>query len=58
MTGKRNAAKPESEKVSGKGRLVVDLGPIKPRLVKAARGGKIKGVVVEMLEEGLKKRGF
>lgn len=58
MTGKRNAVKEEKDKVAGVGRLVVDLGSVKARLVKAADGGKLKPLVVEILEEGLEKRGF
>jgi hypothetical protein len=56
--GNQFAAKDPSQRVTGKGRLNVDLGDLKPRLVRAAQGGKLKPIVIEILEEGLKKRGF
>lgn len=60
LTGNKNAAKAESEKVSGKGRLTVDLGSLKTRLDRAAskEGVKLKPLVVELLEDGLRRKGL
>lgn len=56
--GNNFAVKPHDQKVTGKGRLTVDLGDLKTRLVNAAEGGKLKTILIEILEEGLKKRGY
>ena len=57
---KRNtfATKPEDEKVAGKGRLVLDLGPLKARVVRAAQGRKVVDFAREALEAACRKAGF
>lgn len=47
-----------TNKPTPKGKLILEIGPLKPRLVKAAQGKPIKPLVLEILEEGLKKRGY
>lgn len=53
--GNSYAAKPESEKVSGKGRIACDIGPLKARAVRAAsrRGQKLTAWIREAIEEKL-----
>lgn len=50
------AAKPDSAKVSGVGRIVIDLGPLKKRVVREAnqRGCSLKKVIIDALESTLK----
>lgn len=56
--GNKFASKPEAEKVAGKGRLVLDLGPLKARVVRAAQGRKVVDFVREALDAACRKAGF
>jgi hypothetical protein len=59
LKGNQFALKTEGQKVTGKGRLNVDLGTdLKKRLINASEGGKLKKTLLEILEEGLEKRGY
>jgi hypothetical protein len=40
--GNDNAKKPDKEKISGKGRIVIDLGDLKGEAVRASRKRKMK----------------
>lgn len=55
--GNRYAAKPEGAKLSRKGRVTCDLGPLKARAVRAAsrRGQKLTAWVREAVEEKLSR---
>ena len=52
------AEKPEAEKMAGKGRLVVDLGDLKSRVVRAAQGRKVVDWIQEVLADACKRAGF
>lgn len=55
--GNKHAAKPEAEKVSGKGRVVVDLGELKTRIVSALEPGQsLKSWIVSACEKKLKEK--
>lgn len=55
--GNQYARKAEADKVFGKGRCVIDLGPLKTRAVRAAqsRGQTLKAFVSEAIEDKLTK---
>lgn len=58
-SGNQNAAKDASEKVSGTGRLIIDLGEeLRARLDASCEGGKLKPKVIEFITEALTKRGY
>ena len=42
LQGNDNAKKPDEEKISGKGRIVIDLGDLKGEAVRASRKRKMK----------------
>lgn len=55
--GNRNAAKPEDQKIAGKGRIVADFGELKAQCVRAAqaRGMKLVPWLREAAEEKLER---
>lgn len=57
MQGNENAKKPEDEKIVGKGRIVIDLGDLKTKAVRAsrARGMKFAPWVREAIEEKVER---
>jgi hypothetical protein len=42
LQGNDNAKKPDEDKISGKGRIVIDLGDLKGEAVRASRKRKMK----------------
>ncbi len=42
LQGNENAKKPDEEKITGKGRVVIDLGDLKGEAVRCARNRKMK----------------
>lgn len=42
MQGNENAKKPDANKITGKGRIVIDLGDLKGEAVRASRARKMK----------------
>ena len=57
MQGNENAKKPDEEKIAGKGRIVIDLGDLKTKAVRAsrARGMKFAPWVREAIEEKVER---
>lgn len=55
--GNRNAIKPDDQKITGKGRVIVDFGPLKVQCVRAAnaRGMKLADWLREAAEAHLAK---
>jgi len=53
LQGNENAKKPDDEKITGKGRIVIDLGDLKGEAVRAsrARGMKFAPWIREAVEE-------
>ncbi len=51
----KHAVKPDDQKISGVGRLVIDLGPLKAEVVKraSARGQSLKAWIVDAIERKL-----
>lgn len=56
-TGNKFAEKPDSEKIAGKGRVVLDLGPLKARCVKAAGRRKLIDWAREVLDKACRDAG-
>lgn len=50
----RNAAKPDDQKITGKGRIVMDFGKLKTRCVRAANARDMK--LVDWLREAAEEK--
>lgn len=59
MQGNENAKKPEEEKITGKGRIVIDLGDLKGEAVRASRAREMKLApwIREAVEEKVAREG-
>jgi hypothetical protein len=57
MQGNDNAKKPDEEKITGKGRIVIDLGDLKGEAVRSSRARKMKLApwIREAIEEKVAK---